>query len=158
MKYLRMTMWLGRRANPMTTIIPEDSLTIPIYYAANRHRELSAAMMGPPVEVEIHEYPDNLSMQEVSTRVATERREPLSDKANAQNTLFDWAMVMLDQLNPGGVLQTTLAAPLDVDDLCVTLRYIANSPSYRGQTINMTAKDQTLVSLVKGVVGSRIPS
>ena len=152
MKYLRMTMWIGRNANPMTSIICESDLTIPIYTAANEQRTLSASMMGPPLEVEVHELPDGLSLQEATICIVRDRPKPLSKEEHHKLTLFDWAMDLLEKLNPSGTAQTTEPCPLDITTLTVILYQIAASPKYRGQTFNMLMPDRTEVSLVDGQV------
>lgn len=158
MKYLRMTMWLGRKANPMTSIICERDLTVPIYTAANEQRVLSAAMMGPPLEVEVHELPEGLSLPEATMRIIQSRPEPLSKEEHHKHTLFDWAMDLLEKLNPGGTAQTTEPCPLDITTLTQILYRIAASPKYRDQTFNMLMPDGTEVSLVSGEVKTSKPN
>lgn len=152
MKYLRMTMWIGRRANPMTSIICERDLRVPIYTAANEQRVMSAAMMGPALEVEVHELPDTLTLEEATLQIIRARPQPLSKEEHLELTLFDWAMDLLEKLNPWGIAQTTEPCPLDITALTRILHQIAASPKYRGQTFNMLMPDRTEVSLVNGEV------
>ena len=152
MKYLRMTMWLGRRANPMTSIICEKDLRVPIYTAANEQRVMSAVMMGPALEVEVHELPDGLPLAEATLHIIRERPEPLSKEEHYKHTLFDLGMYLLEKLNPGGIAQTTEPCPLDVTTVTHILYRIAASPKYRGQTFSMLMPDRTEVALVNGEV------
>ena len=158
MKYLRMTLWLGRKANPMTSIIPERDIDISIHSAANQQRTLSATMMGPPVEVEVHEVADSVPVESAVIEIIKSRPEPLTPEQHAQLTVFDWAMDLLDKMKAGGVVQTTEPAPLDVAALTATLTEIAAVPTYRDQTFNMTASDLTGVALVRGEVITSRPS
>lgn len=158
MKYLRVTMWTGRKANPMTSVIRETDLRIPIYSAANEHRTLSAGMMGPPVEVEVHDMPDELSVDEAVMRIIKERPEPMSRDDHCKHTMFDWAMDLLLKLKPGGIAQTTEPSPLDITTLTHLLYRIAAAPEYRGQRFNMFTRDRTEVSLVNGEVVTSKPT
>jgi len=158
MKYLRLTMWLGRTAAPMTTIIPADQLTMSIYAAATHYRQLNQTLPGPPVEVEVHEYPDELGVTEATLQIIQSRPEPLDQQTAHEHTTLDWAMDLLDTLTPGGVAQTTKPAPLDTETLVRLLTRVASAPEYNGQRINMTARDLTEVSLVDGAVITGKPS
>ena len=158
MKYLRVTMWVGRKANPMTSVIRETDLRVPIYTAANEQRVLSAGMMGPLVEVEVHDMPDALPVEEAVMRIIRDRPEPMSRETHLKHTLFDWAMDLLEKLNPGGTAQTTEPCPLDVTTLTQMLYRIAASPKYRGQTFNLFMSDLTTVSLINGKVITSRPS
>lgn len=154
MKYLRMTMWFGRTAEPMTTVIPETSLQIPIHSAATQQRALMQAqgLPGPVIEVEVHELEDGLGEREAILKIIASRPTPLSVEEHCKLTVFDWAVDLLSQLNPGGTAQTTRPAPLAVADLRDILDRVAKTPGYKDQRINMVASDLTSVCLVNGKV------
>lgn len=153
MKYLRITMWLGRNSEPMTALIRETDLTVNVHEAATLQRGMAQADgVGGFTEIEVHELPDALSLEEATMEVAKIRQEPSSPRARHMNTLNDWGLSLLEKLTPGGVAQTTEDSPLNVADLTEALLKIAAAPSYRGQTFRMTAKDHTSVSLVNGKI------
>lgn len=153
MKYLRITMWLGRNAEPMTALMRETDLTVDIHEAATLQRGMAQADgVGGFTEIEVHELPDNLSIEEATMEVAKIRQEPSSARDRHMNTVHDWGLSLLDKLNPGGVAQTTEASPLSVADLREALLKIAAAPNYRGQIFRMTTKDQTEVNLVDGKI------
>lgn len=145
-------MWLGRNAEPMTTIVPETSLRIPIHSAANQQRQMTQALMGPPVEVEVHELEDGLDERAAIQKIMESRPEPLSDEERFKLVVYDWALDLLEKLTPGGVAQTTQPAPLPVDALREVLERVAKEPKYKDQRINMVASDLTSVCLIKGKV------
>jgi hypothetical protein len=152
-KYLRVTAWVQGRPDPVTTVIPEDSLREPIYRAATNHRAV-LAMGGGGVtdyEVEIHDL-DAKSEVEAMVTILAERQERLPDERRHLLTAFDWVMDTLLKLNPGGIAQTTAPSPLPAPVLGEMLARVAVQPEYRGQTVNMFAEDWTAVSLVAGKV------
>ena len=142
----------------MTSIISEKDLRVPIYTAANEQRILSARMMGPALEVEVHELPDGLSLEEATVRIIKDRPEPLTKTEHYKHTLFDWGMDLLEKLNPGGVAQTTEPSPLSIAAMTQILERIAAEPKYRGQTFNLFMSDLTTVSLINGKVITSRPS
>lgn len=158
MKYLRMTVWLGRRAEPMTTIIPESELPIPIHTAATQQRTLLKGVAGPLVEIEVHELGDDLLPQEAVLQIIASRPEPLTDEQRHELTVYDWAMDLLLQLKPGATAQTTQPSPLSVAALTRVLKRIAAAPSYTDQTFNMISHDLVEVALVRGEVRTSRPA
>lgn len=158
MKYLRTTIWIGHHAEPMTTIVPESDLRIPIYAAATQHRILLGAVPGPVVEVEVHELEDALSLPDAVLKIIASRPEPLTPEQRHELTAYEWGMALLTQMNPGGVAQTTLPAPLSVEALTRVLKRLAAASNYRDQTFNMTSQDLVEVSLSHGEVRTSRPA
>lgn len=160
MKYLRTTMWFGRKnnANPMTSIICEQDLRVSVYTAANEQRAMSGVMMGPPVEVEIHEMPDELTREEAVMCIIRDRSQPMSFEEHLRHTMFDWAMDLLERMKPGDVAQTTQPSPLDYTTVTTILLRVAASPKYQNQTINIVMADRTEVSLVGGIIVTSQPT
>lgn len=153
MKYLRITMWLGRNAEPMTALMRETDLSVNIHEAATLQRGMAQADgVGGFTEIEVHELPDEMTLEEATMEVAKIRQEPSSARARHMNTAYDWGLALLEKLTPGGVAQTTEDSPLSVADLEEVLLKIAAAPTYRGQIFRMTAKDHTAVSLVNGKI------
>ncbi len=152
MKYLRMTMWTGRDAHPMTTIIPATSLTKSIHVMANEQRQLNTAIMGPPIEVEVHELPDTVTCEQAIMDIIASRPHPLTQAERAHLTVLDWGLSLLLMLNPGGIARGTVASPMTSAELEAVLLMIAAAPEYRDQSIHMYASDRTAVSLVHGKV------
>lgn len=152
MKYLRMTMWTGRNAAPMTSIVAETDLRVPIYTAASQQRALNNNMAGPAVEVEVHEFPDDMDPAMVAVNIAKARTKPLDEETRHTLTVFDWAMDLLSHLTSTGVAQTTQPAPLTAHALAEVLTRVAAEPAYRGQSFKMTSFDLTPVNLVNGKV------
>lgn len=158
MKYLRMTLWLGRKEQPLTSITPESALPRPVYTAATDLRARAASSIGPAVEIEIHDVPDDVSVEDATMRIIRERPQPLSQEARHKNTLFDWAMDLLTKLKPGGTAQTTEPCPLDITTLTQVLYRVAAAPNYQNQRFNMYLADRTEVSLVNGEVVTSKPA
>lgn len=159
MKYLRVTMWLGRNAEPMTALIRETDLRVSVYAAATAQRELAQSDgVAGFTEIEVHELSDELSLEEATFEVAKIRQEPLSPRERHINTVFDWGMALLEKLNTRGIAQTTEEAPLDVNDLREVLLKIAASPGYQKQEFRMTAKDGTSVRLIDGKIETSHPN
>lgn len=152
MKYLRMTMWLGRTAEPMTTILCETDMKIPIHTAATLQRQMLQSMPGPLVEVEVHELDDSLSMADAVMTIIQSRPEPLTAEQRHQLTVYDWAVDLLGRLNPEGVVQTTEPSPLTTESLTSVLQRVAAHPAYQDHTFNMEAADGTGVILARGKV------
>lgn len=140
----------------MTAVLPETSLKLPIYTAATRQRT-ELVMMGPGVEIEVHEQPDSMSVEEAVLTIINSRQQPLSDEERYRHIAFDWAMDLLHLLNPGGVARTTKPAPLTTTDLVDILERVAKVPEYQDQTIMMEAQDHTHVALVHGEVTTSQP-
>lgn len=159
MKFLRVTMWLGKDAAPMTTLTPEADLRIGIYAAATAQRTMAQqdSMLGF-TEVEIHEFPAGTSLEEAALVVTQTRRSPMPARERHMQTMRDWGLSLLEQLNPGGVAQTTERAPLSAEDVVQVLRQIAAAPNYHRQNFRMTARDGSAVELVEGEVVTRRPS
>lgn len=156
MKYLRMTQWIGRHAQPLTTVTPETSVRLTLtptgpvaslYAFATHLRTIDAGL-----EVQIHEMPDDLSEREAVQRIVYECVKPQTPAERHVHTLFDWAMGLLGQLNPGGTAQAPARAPMDVDTLVATLKRVADSSEYRDQTFSLLAQDGTEVTLARGHV------
>lgn len=153
MKYLRITMWMGRNAEPMTALIRETDLRVSIYEAATAQRTMvQNDGIGGFTEIEVHELPDGLSPEEALIEITRVRQEPTPARTRHMNTVRDWGLALLEKLTPGGVAQTTEDAPLGVDDLEAVLLQIAAAPNYQGQIFRMTAKDHTAVNLVSGKI------
>lgn len=146
-------MWLGRNAEPMTALMRETDLSVSVHEAATLQRGMAQADgIGGFTEIEVHELPDSLSLEEATMEIARIRQEPSSARARHINTVYDWGLTLLDKLTPGGVAQTTEDSPLSVADLEEVLLRIASAPNYRGQIFRMTAKDHTSVNLINGKI------
>jgi hypothetical protein len=141
-----MSVWVG--TEPMISIIAEPDLKGYIYSLATEYRGKAQGQ----VEFEVHEFDDTVSTTDAFVKIAAERRQPLDREVDFTNTLFDWGMSYLQQVRPGGRVQTSRPISLPVPVIVQTLSRLATQPEYKGQTFELFTRTDQRITLKDGEV------
>lgn len=143
MRIIRNTLYIPPGMEPMTITVKE--------------LDVSSKKPAPGMfhVVDVFEAPDDTSDVTASLLSARRQQEEAEDEMNMA-ILFYWDQMALETVNPGGVLSASKPAPLTVEQLEYTLKLLAHSPAYKGQTILVISKDLQLVRMVNGEVRAEL--
>lgn len=146
MRYLRHSSYdLFGRKEPVTTVIPEESLKDNIWTAATNLRALTQGR--PDVDIEIFEFDGEFIG---ATAEAANRSKSRMDRTQAHRlTLYDWLISLFTNgmLNDKASISTTRPSPLDKKDLFEVIMEAVRHPKYRGFKVQIHDKNGELVSV-----------
>lgn len=141
MKVLRSTMYPPAIDEPVTMVVSERSLKVPVEQAA-----AEMEMPGMFVVSEIFEVAGTADELRISIEGARRERDAATDERNMAISYY-WNAAQLARVVEGGILGNPRPAPLAAKQIEVVLRQLAKHPSYRKQTIACVSRDHMLVRL-----------
>lgn len=135
MKYLRNSVFIPR-GEAVTMVVPEDGLNRDIWTSANAMRR-DAVRLPMRVDVEIFEFEGGLV--EATLEAKRRAQTPLPDKIAHQATLHDHIVATWKTglLADGGLITTSLPAPLDKQEILEVLFEVVKRPDYRGYVVSV---------------------
>lgn len=145
--FLRMTNWSDPDKPPLTVVVPQESLEIKDVYEAIEGARLAGFFVTYEV-FEVGSLPEALGDV---TRIPLPGTEKFAYERNMAIAYFYYARA-IQWVTRGGVLASTLAAPLCREDLAWVLRCLASHPSYKGQTVTIPLQDGTTIEMKEGEV------
>lgn len=145
-RYLRQTLFYPGK-EPVTMVVPEDSLKVDIHVAANQMRQ----EFGELVDIEIFEWRDDLvSATAEAARRAARGRLPV-ERRN-QDVLHDYLIATLHLVRSGGMIAPRSPAPLTAAQVRGILESVAQHPEYENQNVLVLTSDRKAVYLTAGHV------
>lgn len=153
MKILRTSRFLDPVRPPLTTVLRECDLTVPIDEARAAQDHLPGAF----IVTHVFDLAGEPSIAE-ATRAATCYIRPQVEQDMA--ILYHYDATSLVRCTAGGVLTATRPAPLSAEDITEVFRQLRLHPSYKQQHVIAISRDFQIVTLdtagIRSIEGKRL--
>jgi len=137
LRYLRHSAYPPGSDEPITIVIPEDSLKTNIHTAATIMREEAVrGGIDETVDIEIFDYDGDFVAATLEGRKRAKNR--IESVIRHKITLRDWAIsLLMTIIKPKGLVSTTRPSPLKKEDILEVLLEVTNHPAYKGQSFRI---------------------